>query len=261
MIKKPYTTMLNAGVGMIDETIIILNLWNHTISPSELYRVALNSGAFPNITARRLKNFIDECFRPRYLINDGYPATLLKAVQAKISNRAFNQLLFLFTCRESIVLNDFVHDVYWSSYAAGKVQIEKDDALAFLGNTASKEKTSKPWSENTVSRVASYLTSSCADFSLLEAGAKRTRTILNFKIDPITSIILAYDLHFSGLGDNNVLNHPDWGLFGMDREDVLNELKRQALKGWFIIQSAGEATRIGWQYETMEAVLDVITQK
>ena len=120
---------------------------------------------------------------------------------------------------------------------------------------------SKSWSEGTVSRVASYLTDSCSNFGLLESGAKRTRKILNYKIEHIISVFLAYDLHFSGLGDNSVLSHPDWGLFGMDREDVLNELKRHAMKGWFIIQSAGEATRIEWQYENMEAVLDVITRE
>ena len=110
-------------------------------------------------------------------------------------------------------------------------------------------------------RVASYLTGSCADFGLLEGGRKTTRKILPFRIETKVMIFLAYDLHFSGLGDNRVLGHPDWGLFGLEREDVLNEFKRLALQGWWIIQSAGEATRIGWQYQTMEEVVDVLTRE
>ena len=112
-----------------------------------------------------------------------------------------------------------------------------------------------------VERVSSYLNGTCSDFGLLDINRRGTRNILPYRIEQRVGVYLAYDLHFSGLGDNRVLSHPDWGLFGLEREDVLNELKRQSLKGWFIIQSAGEATRIGWQYETMEAVLDVITRK
>ena len=85
--------------------------------------------------------------------------------------------------------------------------------------------------------------------------------ILNQKISIAIVTFLAYDLHFSGLGDNKVISHPDWGLFGLEREDVLDELKRQALKGWFIVQSAGTASRIGWQYETMEAVVDALARE
>ena len=246
---------------MIDETIIMLSLWNPSISHVELYQIALESGAFPNITARRLKNFINECFRPRYLVRNGNPANLLKSVQPLISSRALNQLLFLFTCRESAVFNDFVHQVYWGAYIAGKDQIQKEDALAFLIDANEKQRTSQTWSEGTVSRVANYLTNSCSDFGLLESGAKQTRSILDFNIEPTIAVILAYDLHFIGMGDNNVLSHPDWGLFGMERGDVLIEFKRQALNGWFIIQSAGEATRIGWQYETMEAVVDALARE
>jgi hypothetical protein len=40
---------------------------------------------------------------------------------------------------------------------------------------------------------------------------------------------LAYELHFSGLGDNALLTHEDWQLFGLAREDALEEIKRLSL--------------------------------
>jgi hypothetical protein len=158
-------------------------------------------------------------------------------------------------------LTDFVRKVYWNSYIAGKTRISNEDARDFVIRANEDGKTYKPWSESTIRRVSAYLTGCCADFGLLEKGGKSERAILPYQVESLTAIFLAYELHFSGLGDNSVLSHPDWELFGMDREDVLNELKRHAMKGWFIIQSAGEATRIGWQYENMEAVLDVITRE
>lgn len=260
MTDKPYTTMLNAGIGMIEETKILLDLWKPGVTTGELNQVALDSGLFPKITARRLRNLIAECFRARYLAENEKPATLLKAVKASFSNREFNQLLYLYTCRDSSVLYDFVQEIYWVAYLSGKETMSTQDAWEFVNHANQTGKTTQPWSEETLKRVARYLTGSLADFGFLEDGQKVIRRILPVRIEPRVTTLLAYDLHFSGLGDNSVLSHPDWGLFGMEREDVLNELKRQALKGWFIIQTAGEATRIGWQYATMEEVTDVITR-
>jgi len=108
MTNTAYSSMLNAGIGMIDETHTMLNLWQPGMGNVDLRRAALESGLFPNMTARRLQNFIKECFGPRYLVKGGFPALLLKSVQPVFSNREFNQLLFIYTCRESRVLYDFV---------------------------------------------------------------------------------------------------------------------------------------------------------
>ena len=74
------------------------------------------------------------------------------------------------------------------------------------------------------------------------------------------SAYLAYELHFSGVGDNALLSHADWELFGLAREDVLEEIKRLSLKGLLIVQSAGDVVRIGWKQKDMEALCDVFTQ-
>ena len=57
-----------------------------------------------------------------------------------------------------------------------------------------------------------------------------------------------------------MLAHPDWLLFGLEREDVLAELKRLALHGLFIVQAAGEVVKISWPYKSMEELIDVLTQ-
>lgn len=76
----------------------------------------------------------------------------------------------------------------------------------------------------------------------------------------LTSLALTYDLHFGGLGDNAVISNPDWGLFGLQSRDVHNELKRLSLKGFLILQTAGDITHIGWKYKTWEELLHVITK-
>jgi len=75
--RKEYTTQLGAGLGLIAETRALLELWQTDMDVTALYQAALQSGRFPTISARRLRNIVVECFAPRYLANNGVPARCL----------------------------------------------------------------------------------------------------------------------------------------------------------------------------------------
>ncbi len=255
---KPYTTQLQAGLGLVNETKTLLDLWVPGMSAKQLCQVALGSGRFPNVTARRLRNIVVECFAPRYLVAGGAPAMHLKRFGSSIAMADLTQLLLLFTSRACPVLGDFVRQVYWVRYAGGYTQLTNDDARTFVERGIDDGKTVKRWSETTVRRVSAYLTGCCADYGMLERGLRSSRRILPFRISPTVSAYLAHELHFSGVGDNALLMHEDWQLFGLAREDVLEEIKRLSLKGQLIVQAAGDVIRISWKQQDMEALCDVL---
>ena len=258
--KQFYTTQLAAGSAVIDETRMLLDLWQPGMKTADLLQTALDSGTITNVTARRLRNLIMECYAPRYLVNKDFPAIVLKQLVHSIPSNAFNQILFLFTARANLILSDFVKMVYWPKYSAGHDTLSNDDANNFITRANQEGKTVKQWSENTISRNAGYLTSCCADFGLLETGRKQKRQIKPFRIEKMVILFLLYDLHLSGLGDNSVISHPDWELFGIEKEDLREEMKRLSLKGFFMIQSAGDVTRIEWKYESWEELINVIPE-
>ena len=255
-----YTSQLGAGLGLVEETRTLLEIWFPGMDAASLYQAALHSGRFPNVSARRLRNIVVECFAPRYLVNNGAPAALLKRLAPTLTSPELMQLLFLYTCRANLILADFVRQIYWDRYIAGHESISNQDARAFVMQAVRDGKTRKLWSDSMIKNGASYLTGCCADYGLLEKGQKSSRKILPFQLESKVAAYLAHDLHFAGLGDNSVISHEDWALFGLDRSDVRNELKRLSLKGYVIIQSAGDVTRIGWHYNCMEAFTDVIAQ-
>lgn len=257
---KPYTTQLQAGLGLVDETRTLLDLWAPGMTAHQLHQVALESGRFPKVTARRLRNIVVECFAPRYLVNGGTPAAHLKRLSAAISTADLTQLMLVFTSRANPVLGDFVRQVYWARYAGGYTHITNDDARSFVERGIDDGKMVKRWSESTIRRVSAYLTGCCADYGLLERGLRSSRRILPFRISPSAAAYLAYELHFSGVGDNALLTHEDWQLFGLARQDVLEEIKRLSLRGLLIAQMAGDVIRIGWKQQDLEALCDVLTQ-
>lgn len=259
-ISKPYTTQLQAGLGLVNETKTLLDLWAPGMSANQLHQVALESGRFPNVTARRLRNIVVECFAPRYLVAGGAPAAHLKRLASAISTADLTQLLLVFTSRANLILGDFVRQVYWARYAGGYTHVTNEDARAFVERGIDDGKTVKRWSETTVRRVSAYLTGCCADYGMLERGLRSGRRILPFRISPTVAAYLAYELHLVGVGDNALLTHEDWQLFGLTREDVLEEIKRLSLKGLLIVQAAGDVIRISWKQPDMEALCDVLTQ-
>ena len=255
-----YTTQLQAGLGLVDETKTLLDLWSHGMSSTGLYQVALESGRFPTITARRLRNIVTECFAPRYLTAQGTPAAHLKHLVSKLPPADLTQLMLIFTSRANPIFGDFIRDVYWARYAGGYTQVTNDDARAFVERAIDDGKTSKRWSETTVRRMSAYLTGCCADYGMLERGLRSSRRIVPFRISPTAAAYLAYELHFSEVGDNALLSHEEWQLFGLEREDVVEELKRLSLTGSLIFQAAGDVIRISWKKNNMEAVCDALTK-
>jgi len=258
--EKAYTVRLAAGLGMIEETVILLDLWQESTDTRALTRTARESGRFPGLSASRLGNLVSDGFAIRYLTDNAAPARLLKTLQPYLARREFEQLLFLFTCRAHAILADFVREVYWPAYAAGRDRIDNAEARLFVIRANQDGKTTTPWSEGTLARAAGYLTGCCGDFGLLERGHRHVRRILPYRLEPRVGAILAYERHFAGLGDNQLIADPDWALFGLAPADVLAELKQQALKGQLIVQTAASFAQISWSYKTMEEVRDAVAQ-
>jgi hypothetical protein len=258
--EAPYSTQLGAGLGLLAETARLLELWQPGMSAPDLLRLALGSGAFPTISARRLRNIVIEAFAPRYLASDAQPARVLKILIGRIPQQDLRQLLLLYTCRANPILADFVCEVYWQRYAAGGVMITKNEARSFIRRAVGRGRTTTRWSESTIVRVSNYLLGICADYSLLGPLRADARTIVSLRISPITTSVLAHDLHFMGLGDSGVVHHAEWGLFGLESADVLQELKRLALRGEIIVQAAAAIIHIGWKHKSMEELAHVLAE-
>ena len=259
--EKTYTTQLQAGLGVIEETKILMSLWEPEMNTNQLYQRALQSGSFPNVSARRLRNLIAECFAPRYLVDNGHPAYIVKSLMPFLTKAELTQLLLLYTCRANLILADFIKEVYWQRYVSGYETISNEDAIDFVLKANQQGKTAKYWSDSTIKRVSSYLSGSCADFGLLEKGSRGGKKILLFRIEPLIAILLAYDLHSNGISDNTIISHDEWKLFGMEKEDVRDLLKKLALTSYFIIQTAGGVIRISWKYKNWEELIDAVAKR
>lgn len=254
-----YTTQLQAGLGLIEETKLLLAMSEPGMSATTMHEKALHSGLFPMVSSRRLRNIIAECFFPRYVKPD--MAVHLKALATSLPSHVFNQFLLIFTARANKVLLDFIKEVYWPVYSTGQDSLSTSDAKEFIAQAIADGKTRKVWSETTIRRVSSYLIGCCADFGLLSSNRAPSRHIQPLRIHNHTVLFFSYWLHFDGVGDNSIIGHDIWKIFGLEPSDVRDELKRIANYGWIIVQSAGNITRLSWSFTCLEEVIDVIAER
>lgn len=259
---KAYTTQLQAGLGMIPETLALLQVWEPGMSATTLEGKAIAEGIFARTTARRTRNLVLEMFAPRYLADSGATATRLKGLLARRApDEVLRQLFFLFTARAQAILADFVTEIYWPKYSGGAQHLTKADAEAFILRALDEGRMASRWSEETIFRVSGYLLGCCIDFGLLGEGTRVQRPIQRFALRPEAALYLAHDLHFARVGDMALVAHPDWQLFGLLRQEVIQLLGTIGRDGHLIIQSSGELVQISWKYETMEECLDAIARR
>ena len=255
-----YTTQLQAGLGMFQESVSLLRLWEDGDTAGKLAQKAVNDGVFSRATARRTLNIVKEMFGPRFLRDEGQTARSLKILAEKTgSTEDLLQLFFLQTARAQRIFRDFVTDVYWVRYAAGATRITRAEAEAFVERALDTGRTQKRWSHASVKRVSGYLIGCCADFGMVDNSGRNERTIRRFAIRPGVAMYLAHDLHFSGMSDLAITHHPDWALFGLDQHDVLSQIRSLGNDGHLIVQATPELVQIKWKYCSMEEVVRAIS--
>ena len=253
-----YTTQLQAGQGLVDETRTLLQIWTPRMSSPELYQAALASGRFGNVTARRLRNIVVECFAPRYLSGPAPPASTLKILQDTLSLPELKLLFLLFTCRANEILGDFVRDVYWRRYEGGYTELSLEDAERFVIDALERGKMVKRWSPSTIRRVSAYILGTCGDYGLLGHASRGRRKIQSVHVTPPVVGYVAHELHFAGVGDSALPEREEWAWLGVHPTEVVAGLKQLALRGWIVLQTAAGLTQISWRFKSMEELCDAV---
>lgn len=256
-----YTTNLSKAQGMITETFELLELWEPGMKVGELKSRARAMGALGKTTQVRVDDLVGRGFAQRYLIDGGKPAQWLRHMLLnRMSYGLLRQLAMIYTARANLILHDFISEVFWLKYSSKAGEVTKRDARDFIDRAVNRGALKKPWSESMVERVTRYLLGTLVDFELLASNKFGRRQIRPLFIMPETIVFLAYELHFAGIDDHEIVRNRDWGLFGLLPADVIASLEKVATQGHLFIQHSGALVRVEWKYQTMEEMLDALTQ-
>jgi len=135
-------------------------------------------------------------------------------------------------------------NVYWERYSARDLLVSKKGTLDFVMYAVFDGITMTYLSEVAIANNCFYLISAYTDFGLLGPKLKDGRPIITIRPTLFVAPFLCHNLHFKSLGDDTILNHEDWRLFGFNPEDTLSEFKQLTLCGEIIMQSASAVIQI-----------------
>lgn len=256
---RPYTTQLQAGLGMPQETRDLLRIYQEGQSSAELAEAALAQNVFPRMTARRARNVVVEMFAPRFLVNNGRPAVTLQGLLATgLYADDFNQLCYIYTARSQAIFGDFVTQAYWPAVQQGATSVERAITEDFVNRGLDTGRMQKRWTASTVKRVSGYILGCAVDFGLLQKPSGARYPVPRFTLRRKVGILLAYDLHFSGVPNNQLPDHPDWAFFGLSPIDVRRLLSSGLLDGHAIYQAGAGLVEISWRHPDFQSLAHAI---
>jgi hypothetical protein len=254
---KKYDTNLSKGAGLIDETLMLLSVYEPGIEKEDFYQKVVQYDLLSKSTENRVHDIVKRVFFKRYWRDDDLdvPYFLKKLREEHVSLNVLKQILLVYTCRINPILKDFIEQKYFALKAKGYDRIKSEDYQEFIKTAIKDGHIDPPWSDNMVVKVGRYINAALADFGLVD----KQKNFLPFQIYEETAFFLAHELHFRGLTDNQMLHHPDWQIFGLKPDDIVNVLNRISWQGHFIVQYSGELLKISWKYDSMENSIDGLT--
>lgn len=249
MNEKLYNIELCKGTGLIQETLLLLNLYNSGMTKQEMTSSAIESNLMVKASDKRIKDIVEIAFYKRYVNDDPtLPGNLQVLLKKSLSLDVVIQFFLIYTCRVNIILRDFIIQVYWPEVRRGTKILDFNYSRKFIAETIRQTDLISGWSDTTQKRVASYIIATLVDFRLLD----KERKVKPFFLHDITANYLAHELHFKGLSDKTIVESEEWRLFGYSRLDTIKQLERLSFQGYFIFQNSGEIIKINWIYKNMQ---------
>jgi Putative inner membrane protein (DUF1819) len=256
-----YTIRTSKGAALISETRVLLRAWNGKETEAELAQRALRDDLLGKVTAKRVKDLVQQVFARRYLRPEGPPAVYLKTLlERRPGGDWFRDLCLVYSARADRVLRDLVSVFFRDMREAGRLTLNLEAVIAFLSEAEEEGKLPRPWSPETKKKIARGLMKMLTEFGFLGNRGRGPREMRPFRPHPLAIGYLAFDLHFDGNTDAGVTGHPDWALWLLSEQDVREALDDLSRHGPWVFQSAGAVVRITWNAASMKEAVDVLAR-
>ncbi len=248
-----YNSNLLKGTGLIQEMLILIDTYESGESPLEFQKRVLEEGLLSKSTDTRTKDIVGNIFKDRFLEQSIDVPKVIKSMREEyVSMDVVTQLFLIYTCRANPILGDFIRDVYYSKIKKGQVEMNTDDPKEFIQEAIGDGRIPRKWANSTIQKVSEHINACLIDFKLIE----RNKTITLNPILDLTANYLAHELHFLGYSDNEILEHNDWKLFGIERAEIAQILERLSFRGTFLFQFSGELLKIGWKNKNFQEFIE-----
>ena len=243
---------------MIGDTKTLLSHWDVDVPVAENINRAQRDNVFGKASRSRVDDIL-AIFRGRYLTEKSVTAALVTLVKGKFPSPALEKLFYFHSARADRLLYDTVTKILVPLWVRGLVDVNVVDLRRCLSSWMEEGKTTGPWSEITITRVAQELLSSLRDFGVLQGKVNKKIAPTYLPVESF-AYVMFYLKQYQPSGVQLIGSH-DWNLFFLEKEGVERYLFEAHQRELLEYHVAGTVTRMTFPAETLEEYADVLAKR
>ena len=170
-----YTSRIIKASALIADTNVLLSEWNLDQPIAQNLDRARRENIFGKASRRRIEDIL-LIFRQRYFDDPDVGTALVTLTQGGAPDQWIDPLLYFFSAQNDRTLRDLVVDALYPRHRAGYTDLPIDVVVRAIRNWIAEDKTTTPWSDKTVLRVAQNSVAALRDFGVLEGTRRKQLT-------------------------------------------------------------------------------------
>jgi hypothetical protein len=205
-----YTSRIIKASALIADTKVLLAEWDLTQSVAENLDRARRENIFGKTSRKRVEDIL-LIFRQRYFDDTDVGTALVTLTRGGAPAQWIDPLLYFFSAQNDRTLRDIVIEVLYPRHLAGYTDLPVQVVVYAIRNWVAEGKTTTPWNDRTIERVAQGLMATLRDFGVLQGTVNKHLTPIYLPTPSFA--LIALWLQQRERSGHLVLQSDDWRLF------------------------------------------------
>lgn len=260
MAEKKYMTWLAHGGAFIDETRILLDIFDPAVDINTWVEQIVRK----NVLGKRSRSWTNEIVKRYFLARfvtkeSSYAWKALKILCAKnVDLSIIRSIMYYHTAKIDDFFYDFVILDLFDRYYAGQLAISSGDVYKFI-ESAKPGMFDQMWSDSVKGRLSRGVMSTLRDFGILEGKSKKQ--IANFYLPIEAFAYVAFLIHSRVSTGELIIQNEDWKLFLLKPQAVERMFLESHQTGYLKYHAAGRLIRIEFPYHSTEELAHDIASR
>ncbi len=256
-LSAKYSSKIIKAGALLADTRTLLAYWDMSLSVEQNLDRFQRENLFGKTSRSRIEDILT-IFRQRYLRDPELLRALVVFARAGFPAPSFDRVLYFLALRNDPLLHDAVIEVVAPTYEHGRQELLVADMLRWLRQQVADGRTERPWSDETIERVAQGVMATLRDFGLLQGVIHKRITPPFMPVEAFSFIAL---LRFRELqAGERLLRDPEWRVFLLS--DLAVERLFAAAHQEHLLEyyAAGRVIRIEFPTLSLEEYARALTQ-
>ena len=244
-----YTARIKNGSALLADVKTLFVSWD----PNQDSEINFSNFRDKNIfgkTSRYRLNEVLNVFRQRYFADPNVGKMLVSMAQNDAPSQWIDPLLYFFAAQSDNTLRDAVVEVLYPRKLVGYIDLPVIVIQNTLREWVGQGKTSSPWGDYTIKRVARGIMATLRDFGVLGGVAHKH---INPIYVPLESFaLIAFWLMQKLQSGKLVLHSDEWRLFFLDVASVERHFLEAHQEGLLSYYAAGSVVRLEFPAASMK---------